>query len=315
MYPDGTLQTELPGTADLDKDPAMAPDGTAVVFAAQRTTATDEIWTLNLTTGVARRLTTDSFADRSPDWQGLVLHTNNPPLAAAGTDVTAPCVDAEGAVVALDGSGSTDPDENLAIYEWFAAFGTSDQHLLGAGMHVQAVLPPGTTEVTLRVTDAEGLQDTDSMTVTVFDPVTPTLTVSTDPSQLWPPNRQMVDVHATVVVTGGRCSSTPAFELHSVQVSDENSGNGRGKGLGAQPELDVVGAETGTPDLDLQLRATRTGSGMRVYLLTYVLTSGTAAGTTASANVIVPHDQRPAEREVSVRPFRLRTEGMHVRAR
>ena len=294
MYPDGTLQTELPGTADLDKDPAMAPDGSAVVFAAQRGTSTDEIWTLDLTSGSARRLTLDSFADRSPDWQGLVLQTNNPPLAGAGADVTVACTDAAGAVVDLDGSGSSDPDNNLAIYEWFTGFGTSSQHLLGTGMHIQAQVPPGPTEITLRVTDAEGLDDTDSMMVTVVDPVAPGLTVSTDPSELWPPNRQMVDVHASVQATAGLCSPVPQFELQSVQVTEESNSNGHGNALGA-PRSDVAGAELGTPDLDLQLRAVRPGKGSRTYTLTYVLTTGSGAGIQAWATVVVPHDQRPSE--------------------
>jgi TolB protein len=314
MYPDGTLQTELPGTADLDKDPAMAPDGTAVVFAGQRGTSAEEIWSLNMTTGVPRRLTLDSFADRSPDWQGLVLQTNHPPLAAAGSDLTVPCADAEGATVSLDGSGSTDPDQNLAVYEWFTGFGTSAQRLLGTGLHVDVLLPPGTTEVTLRVTDAEGLNDTDELTVTVVDPVAPTLTVSTDPAELWPPNRQMVDVHATVQAAGGRCSATPQFELQAVQVSDANAGNGRAKGLSA-PDSDVAGAELGTADLDLQLRAVRPGTGSRTYTLTYVLTTGSGAGTMAWATVVVPHDQRAVEIDPALKPIGLRSEGVHRRVR
>ena len=307
MYPDGTLQTELPGTADLDKDPAMAPDGSAVVFAAQRGTSTDEIWTLDLTTGTARRLTLDSFADRSPDWQGLVLQTNHPPLAGAGADVTVSCTEAAGAIVSLDGSGSTDPDNNLAIYEWFTFFGTSSQHLLGTGVHLQAQLPPGTTEITLRVTDAEGLDDTDIMNVTVVDPVAPGLSVSTDPSELWPPNHQMVDVHASVQATAGLCSPVPQFELQSVEVSEETSSNGHGKGL-SSPGNDVAGAELGTADLDLQLRAVRPGKGSRTYTLTYVLTTGSGAGIQAWATVVVPHDQSASQPGVNPKTASMRSE-------
>jgi TolB protein len=307
MYTDGTLQTELPGTEDLDKDPAMAPDGSFLVFAAQRGTSTDEIWTLDLATGAARRLTLDSFADRSPDWQGLALQTNHPPLAGAGADVTVTCTEAEGAVVDLDGSGSSDPDDNLAIYEWFASYGTPTQHLLGTGMHLQVQLAPGTTEITLRVTDAEGLDDTDSLTVTVVDPVTPSLSVSTDPSELWPPNRQMVNVHASVQATAGLCSPVPQFELQSVQVSEESNSNGHGRTLGA-PGSDVAGAELGTADLDLQLRAVRPGKGIRTYTLTYVLTTGSGAGIQAWATVVVPHDQSASEPALNPKTVSMRSE-------
>jgi TolB protein len=308
MYPDGTLPTQLPGTADLDKDPAMAPDGTSVVFAAQRGTSTDEIWTLGLTTGTPHRLTLDSFADRSPDWQGLPLQTNQPPLAGAGADLTAPCADAEGAVVSLDGSSSSDPDQNLAVYEWFTAYGTAGEHLLGAGMQIQALLPPGTTEITLRVTDAEGLLDTDSMMVTVFDPQAPTLMVTTDPTTLWPPNHQMVDVHVSVQVTGGLCSPTPEYALQAVENSEGGATNGHGRGMNAHGDDDVAGADVGTADLDLQLRAERRDKAGRVYTLTYAFTTGSAAGTTTSAQVVVPHDQGDDDSKVTSKGLRLRTD-------
>jgi len=294
MYPDGTLQTQLAGTADLDKDPAMAPDGTSVVLSGMRGTATDEIWKIDLTSGAAQRLTVDTFADRSPDWQGLVLQTNHPPLAGAGPDMNVPCAGADGALVSLNGSGSSDPDDNLAIYEWFASFGTPGQQLLGTGMEIQVLLPPGTTDVTLRVTDTDGLQATDSMTVIVVDPQPASLSVTADPNVLWPPNHQMVDVHVSVQATGGLCSPTPQFELQSVQNSQADSGgNGKGhRGVQSQGNEDVAGADLHTPDLDLQLRAERDGGDPagRVYTLTYVITTGTGAGTTTSTQVIVPHD-------------------------
>lgn len=290
MYRDGTLPAQLPGTADFDKDPAISPDGTAVVFAAQRGTSTDEIWSVSLGDGTARRLTTDSFADRSPDWQGLVLVSNHPPLADAGPDGSAPCADADGASVALNGSASSDPDstpgtnDDVAVFEWFAAFGTADERLLATGMQPTVTLPPGTTEVTLRVTDGDGLQDTDSATWTVTDPQAPSLMVTVEPGQLWPPNHQMVDVHATVKVSGGVCSPAPEFALQSVESSEPDRNHPR--------RAAIAGAEIGTPDVDLQLRAERRDKAGRVYTITYAITTGAAAGTTTFAQVIVPHDQR-----------------------
>ena len=54
---------------------------------------------------------------------GLTLFgpiVNQPPLAAAGADQTVECTSPAGASFTLDGSGSSDPDANLALTSWRA---------------------------------------------------------------------------------------------------------------------------------------------------------------------------------------------------
>lgn len=89
----------------------------------------------------------------------------SPPVANAGTDQTVQC----GTAVTLDGSGSTDPNNDITTYEWFEHFGASDQVSLGTGVTLTVSLPVGSHTVTLQVTDATGLTATDDVVIDVVD--------------------------------------------------------------------------------------------------------------------------------------------------
>jgi hypothetical protein len=99
-----------------------------------------------------------------------VTYTNQPPVADAGGPYTVDW----GVGLTLDGSGSTDPDDNIALYEWdLNADGIYD----ATGMTTTTSFTQiGDHLVTLRVTDAGGLSDTGTATVTVTDPTPPAIT-------------------------------------------------------------------------------------------------------------------------------------------
>ena len=79
----------------------------------------------------------------------------------------------------------------------------------------------------------------------------------------------------------------PSVELLSV-VSSEGA-NGRGDG---NTSTDIVNADIGTDDRELELRAERSGrASERTYTATYRATDLAGNQTEASAQVIVPHDR------------------------
>ncbi|HEX6850303.1 MAG TPA: hypothetical protein VF139_02765 [Candidatus Polarisedimenticolaceae bacterium] len=295
MFSDGSVPTLLAGSQAGDDAPAWSPDGDKIAFSRVDGNGTRQIHIADLVAESASALTAEGTTNTNPDWQTIAAQEeNHPPVANAGPDGAVPCADASGAVVTLDGSASSDPDstpgtqDDLAVFEWFLAFGTDDERLLGTGMQIDATIPVGTNVVTLRVTDRDGLQAEDAATWTVVDPTPPSIAVSISPNTLWPPNHQLTEVRARVVVAGGTCSPSPSFVLRSIVSSepDDAPGDGDGQSVG-----DVRGAETEASDLAFALRAERAAGGPgRVYTVTYAIADGPAAGTTATATVTVAHD-------------------------
>ena len=100
---------------------------------------------------------------------------NNPPTADAGPDQTVDCESTGGALVTLDGTGSSDPDLDPLSYTWTNAFGVA----FGATPTVS--IPAGTDTVTLLVNDGRGGSDTDTTLVTVTDLTAPEVAAAITP--------------------------------------------------------------------------------------------------------------------------------------
>jgi hypothetical protein len=112
------------------------------------------------------------------------------------------------------------------------------------------------------------------------DATPPAVQCVATPSTLWPPNGKLVPVDVAVTVSDDTAGSA-GFVLSTATVT-------RG-----DPERDIVGFDTGTPDDSGFLRAERGGNEReRVYSLTYTAhdLAGNAAG--CEARVVVPHDRR-----------------------
>ena len=77
---------------------------------------------------------------------------NQPPTANAGADFSAECTSAFGAVVTLNGSGSSDPDGDALTYTWNAQDGT----VLATGATPAVSLSLDTHVITLTVDDGNG---------------------------------------------------------------------------------------------------------------------------------------------------------------
>lgn len=96
---------------------------------------------------------------------------NLPPVADAGGPYSVNW----GAELVLDGSGSSDPDDNIASYEWDLDNDGEYDDASGVTWTV-SFTSLGEQQVGLRVTDEGGLSDTDTATVTVVDPTPPVIT-------------------------------------------------------------------------------------------------------------------------------------------
>ena len=92
---------------------------------------------------------------------------NRPPVAAAVADAE---VD-PGVPVALDGSGSSDPDGDSLTYAWTQSSGATVALAGRAAVRATFTAPvePGALAFRLTVTDPGGLTDSDAVTVTVRD--------------------------------------------------------------------------------------------------------------------------------------------------
>jgi len=213
------------------------------------------------------------------------------PIADAGDDQSFPCAPATGAVVTLDGSGSSDPDDPLAVltYTW------SGDAALGVGVTLDGVapvvtLPPGVHTLTLTVDDGVDGTATDDVQITVVaDSEAPTLVLSPTTAELWPPNHKVHAFTAAdyVMTVSDSCDTElgPEDVLFARGTSDE-ADNGKGDGNTTGDIAFATGCATAL------LRAERAGpEDGRVYEL--VLSAQDAAGnaTEQVLTVSVPHDR------------------------
>jgi uncharacterized membrane protein len=223
--------------------------------------------------------------------------TNLPPVAAAGPDQTVECASHHGTDVALDGSGSNDPDGTIAKYEWFegdalVASGAAPTVLLGMGVH----------NLRLVVTDNAGATDDDGVVITVPDTRAPEVSLSASPGSLWPPNHKYYAISvsasasdvcdANLAVSGSVVSSEPDDD----QAGDgDHTGDVRvvradgtvlvsSKGTAAVPFNPLAGDR-------LELRAERKGDGLgRTYTITLTATDHSGNSATKTFIVTVAHD-------------------------
>jgi len=211
---------------------------------------------------------------------------NAAPVADAGPDQTVECSGSDGTPVTLDGSGSSDPNDDLLSYTWTGPFG------IKMGKTVTVELPLGMHTITLTVEDGRGKSDTDTVDVAVIDSAPPSLSVSLSQDVLWPPNHQLESIAASIQVVD-ICDESPSVMLRRIVSSESDNGLGDGDTAG-----DIQGAAFGTDDREFSLRAERAGNGPgRVYTITYGAAdaSGNVAED-ATAKVTVPHDRSNVSR-------------------
>jgi len=90
---------------------------------------------------------------------------NLPPVAVPN----GPFIDTEGQAIALDGSGSNDPDGNIALYEWDIDNDGTYNYSSSSSTQRHAYSQQGTYTIRLRVTDDLGASASATTTATISD--------------------------------------------------------------------------------------------------------------------------------------------------
>lgn len=159
--------------------------------------------------------------------------------------------------------------------------------MIGTGAVVRVDLVLGEHSFSVNVSDGRGANSTAIVRIAVRDTAAPVASLVITPSELWPPNHKLVSV-APVVTASDECDANPSIELLSVTSSEPDNGLGDGDTVN-----DIQGVVAGTNPKAISLRAERSGAGSgRIYTFQYRVHDGSGNSTTASGQVLVPHDRR-----------------------
>jgi hypothetical protein len=207
---------------------------------------------------------------------GTIL--NEPPTAsAAATPRTVECTSSAGADVTLDGSASSDPENNIVLFAWRRDSRTGAD--VGGDPITHVTQPLGVAQpYVLAVVDALGQASEDATVVTVVDTTPPSIaSVTASPARLWPPNHKMEPVTVTAAAADGCGTATCA--IASIRSNEPVDGTGDGS---TSTDWQVTGPST------VDLRAERSGGGSgRVYTLTVRCTDPAGNASTGTTTVSV----------------------------
>jgi hypothetical protein len=170
----GTVTLDGTGSSDPDDDPIIyqwsAPAGITLssTTASQPTFTAPEVdedtdYTFTL-------VVNDGTEDSTPDQVTVtVKHVNQPPVANAGADQSVN----EGTTVPLDGTGSSDPDDDPITYQWSAPAGIVLSSTTASQPTFTAPEVDEDTDYTFNLVVNDGTEDStpDQVTVTVKDVV------------------------------------------------------------------------------------------------------------------------------------------------
>jgi hypothetical protein len=207
------------------------------------------------------------------------------PVAEAGPEQTVSAgSDCMGAVI-LDGSSSSDPNDDELTYTW------TWNGYSATGINPTVSLPLGVTTITLIVNNGSFDSEPDTVFITVIDDTPPEIALSLSPDVLWPPNHKMVKVVPTIQ-TNDVCCSDITVELVGVQMNEGDAENTFDPNFDIDPETGFIGDDIQIIDRNIFLRAERAGnSNGRAYTITYRATDCAGNTSEVSRTVTVPHDQ------------------------
>jgi hypothetical protein len=166
----------------LDGSASHDPDGSIARFQWSKVSGPSAFPVANIAKPLLKNLSAGTYVFELmvTDNQGLsgrdtvmiivdaVLMPNHPPIANAGPDQTIILPENS---VNLDGSNSSDPDNNITTYKWTKVSGPSTFNITGPSAMQTSVtgLVKGVYQFELQVTDAGGIVDKDTMEVKLIE--------------------------------------------------------------------------------------------------------------------------------------------------
>jgi hypothetical protein len=140
---------------------------------------------------------------------------------------------------------------------------------------------------TFEFVDAAGNVGSAVATVSNIDKTAPTLKIQANQTSLWAPNHKLADIRFS---WDAQDIGSGIASVKLLSVTSNEPDNGLGDGDTAN---DIQGADYGTADDVIQLRAERSGTGTgRVYTITYEAVDFAGNRVIASTTVTVPHSPK-----------------------
>jgi hypothetical protein len=230
-------------------------------------------------------LTVDDGIDSATDTvEVFVENVNHPPTADAGDSQTVN----EGSLVTLDGTGSSDPDNDPLTFAWTQITGSSVTLSNSSAANPSFTAPSvgaGGETLKFQLIVNDGALDSvpDVVNITVQDINDPPACglAQAIPDRLWPPNHKMVSVEIVGV-------TDPDNEQVTITVT----------GVTQDEPVNDTGDGDTSPDAVIQgdtvlLRAERAGDGNgRVYQVMFTADDGSGCTCDGTVTVYVPHDRK-----------------------
>jgi hypothetical protein len=251
----------------------------------------------------------DAYGDHS-SCGFTISEVNRPPIADCGQAmITVEATSEDGAYVQLDGSLSSDPDDDPLFYTW----AVSDASVILDDP--SSATPGGTFHIaeamaTLTVVDERGGFDTCDAIVIVQDSTPPSVLCTTDLAALWPPKHKMQTVTLIFEATDAVSDPTSLQVTATVRSDEPDDAEGLGDGAttgdvngqdGFTAPVDVTGmlifdptyGTNGAWIATIDLRAERGGDGNgRNYTIDFEAVDSQGNTGQCSTCVVVPHDRR-----------------------
>ena len=216
-----------------------------------------------------------------------VVNVNHAPIADAG----APQTVHSGRVVTLNGSGSSDPDNDPIAYQWVQVSGPGVTLSSSTSSSPSFTAPPtsGTTTLKFRLTVSDSLLSSSPAEVVVTVKNGPPLCTlaSASPNILWPPNHGMIPVF----IQGVTDPDDATLQITIQSVTQDEPVNGIGDG-DTSPDAVIVGSA-------VLIRAERSTAGNgRVYRINFTADDGQGGSCSSFVQVGVPRIMKPGSSAV-----------------